>query len=387
MDTLGQVWTWGTGTGGVLGNGLTDRRADPMAIANLDNVVRVAASHLQVIALRADGSVVGWGQNNSTDSMRSGNAGGSTGIITPTVLNVPAMSFIEVASTGNSVPLYLGVGAQGRPLLWGDTNGGLTHCHQLAGGTSFTQPYTPTGLAAITQFAGGDRYNLFLSQSGAVQGCGVNFDGEVGDGTTLSTDFNTTPQKSGPVTAVGLPTSLYTIAAGTDSSAAIDANGDVYTWGRASGGLSGQGDGTLPARNARAVKLAINTGAIASSPATYAGTQSGPIGSATIDVGLAVRPRDVGASGEIYLAVVLASGQLFLIDSNGNLVQYNPAVPIPPFFQGPLPAKIPLNLVESANLSDFVGTTILLGYGLGSGMTANAEMFSSRQFAAVLTLR
>ena len=68
-------------------------------------------------------------------------------------------------------------------------------------------------------------------------------------------------------------------------------------------------------------------------------------------------------------------------------MQHNPAVPLPPLFQGPLPAKIPLNLAESANLSGFAGTTIFLGYGLGSGMTANAEMFSSRQFAAVLTLR
>ncbi len=329
--------------------------------------------------------MVGWGQNGGTwDYMRIGRFDG--GIITPAVLNVPAMSFIDAAAIGNASGLFLGLDAQGRPLLWGDTNSGLITCHQLPGGSSFTQPYTPTGLTGITQIAGGNLHVLFRHPSGAVYGCGVNGNGELADGTTLGTDSSSTPPKPGPVTAGVLPTSLYTIAAGTYSSAAIAANGDVYTWGRASGGLSGQGDGTLPASNTRAVKLAINTGAIASSPATYAGTQSGPLTTATIDVGVAVEPAHVGQTGQVYVAVLLSTGAFLVRNQSGNYVSYTEG-PIPPTYAGALPKRMPIHLIRDFNLSGIAGATLFVGYGLGTGTAADTDMLTNNRFSGVVQLQ
>jgi len=51
-----------------------------------------------------------------------------------------------------------------------------------------------------------------------------------------------------------------------------------------------------------------------------------------------------------------------------------------------LPARLPLNLVKSVDLSSLAGATIFLGYGLGSGAAATAEMIGSGRFAALVTL-
>lgn len=390
VDADGKVWTWGRGTYGELGDGLTtSSRAEPQSVSGLADVVRVAASNTQILALRADGSVVGWGYNgngSTEDAMRAGKTGAN--IIAPSVLNVPALAGMDAASSNNN-GLYLGIDAQGHPLMWGDTNSGLIVCHQLSGSatSSISQPYTPTGLDNITQIAGGSFYALFLNAAGQVLGCGYNGNGELGDGTSTSTSASSSPAKPGPVTTQGLPASVVSIAAGTYSSAAIDGAGGVYTWGRASTRLSGQGDGPLPASNTSAVKLSFDAGSTADAPPTYAGTQSGSLASATVDVGVAVAPAHVGQQGQIYVAAQLPNGMLFLLDENGAFVAYDSAKPIPPFFSGKLPKRKPLNLARNSDLQSVSGTVLLMGYGLGSGAAADTDMLGNSRFSSLLQLQ
>ncbi len=386
VDLYGKVWSWGRGTYGELGVGLTNR-ADPLPIAGLTGVAQLATSDTRVLARRVDGSVVGWGYNLGTaDVMR---AGKTDTYITPSVLNVPPLAYLE-ATYSNTSGLYFGIDATGNPLIWGDTNSGLIDCHQQPGSatSSLSQPYTPTGLTGITQIAGGSFYALFLTQSGQVQGCGYNANGELGDGTLISTGFSNVPSKPGPVITAGLPTSVISVAAGTYSSAALDSLGGVYTWGRASGGLSGQGlgTGTLPSSTS-AQKLAINAGAIAGAPATYSGTQSGPITQATVDVGVSVAPAHVGQQGQIYLAVLLPNGALLLLDANGTFVTYDPAQPFPVLYNGALPKRLPLNLTRDANLEGLTGTVLIMGYGLGSGSVADADMLTNSRYTNLLQLQ
>lgn len=386
VDTTGQVWSWGKGDSGELGDGLSTTRAIPLPVAGVSNVVRLATSNQEVLALRNDGSVMGWGYNgngSTQDNMLAGRLGAN--IIGPTVLNVPALSYVEAAYS-NTSGLYFGIDAQGRPLIWGDTNSGLINCNQLAGGSTFSQPYTPTGLSGITQIAGGSFYALFLTQGGQALGCGYNGNGELGDGTTVSTGISNVPSKPGPVMTVGLPASLLSIAAGTYSSAALDNSGGVYTWGRASDHLSGQGDGTLPASNTSAVKLSINAGAVADAPATFAGTQSGPLSQATVDVGIAVAPAHANQNGQIYLAALLPNGTLLLMDANGSFVPYDPAKPLPTIYKGLLPSRLPINLTRDVDLSGVSGVALLMGYGLGSGAAADADMLTNIRYSALLQL-
>lgn len=391
VDSDRKLWAWGRGTSGELGDGLTttSKREIPEPVAGVTDVVRVAASNQQVVALRADGSVIGWGYNagNSIgDALLAGQKGVTT--IGPSLLNVPKLAFLE-AGKSNLYGQYFGLDAQGQIHIWGDTASGLIGCHQVHGSEtgSLAQPYTPTGLDNIVQVAGGDTYALFLNASGQVLGCGYNSDGELGDGTTTSTHQSSSPPKPGPVTTQGLPASIVTIAAGAYSSGAIDSAGGVYTWGRRSSGLlSGDNAGSQPTNNTSAVKLSINAGSTSDAPPTYAGTQSGAITSATVDVGVAVAPAHASEQGQIYLAALL-NDFLFLLDENGAFVQYDPAKPLPAFYSGALPKRMPLNLARDSDLQSVSGVVLLIGYGLGSGKAADDDLLSSGRYRTVLQLQ
>jgi hypothetical protein len=387
IDKLGRVWSWGVGSEGELGDGLQADRATPQPVAGLTDVVSLAAADQEVLALRRDGSLVGWGYHGSgstTDNLLAGQIG--VPVIAPTVLGVPSLVYAD-AALSNTSGQYLGIDANGQVRLWGDTNSGLISCHQTSGGTPISQPYAPTGLSNITQIAGGSVYALFLTKAGSVLGCGYNGDGQLGDGTTSSTSQSTTPAKPGPVAAVGLPASIMSVAAGVYASGALDSSGNVYTWGRAGTSmLSGQGDGTLPGNNTSPVKLAINAGAMTDAPAVFAGTQDGAASNATIDVGLAVAPAHRGEMGQLYIAAALPDGTLLLLDAKGNFVPYAPAKPLPAYYAGALPRQAPLNLGRNMNLSGLVGTTVIVGYGLGAGAAADQDLLANNRYKQVLKL-
>lgn len=60
----GTVWSWGYGSSGQLGDGTyTNRRDIPVPVANLFNVIAIAAASDVSMALRSDGTVWAWGGN------------------------------------------------------------------------------------------------------------------------------------------------------------------------------------------------------------------------------------------------------------------------------------------------------------------------------------
>src|SRR6266545_1728705 len=62
----GTVLSWGTNTGGALGNGTTDPNLTPMQVSGLgsgSDVIAVSASFPFALALKSDGTVLGWGAN------------------------------------------------------------------------------------------------------------------------------------------------------------------------------------------------------------------------------------------------------------------------------------------------------------------------------------
>ena len=385
-DITGQVWAWGNNNQGELGDGKTARRPLPLPVTGLDGVVEVANTPDQASALRSDGTVFSWGYNATGDALRTGQGVGANAAAAA-LARLPKLSAVAGVNS-NTTGLFMGLDTQGTVLAWGDTNSGLIICHQDIGSaavSSLTQPYRPTGLTQVKQIAGGGLYALFLTESGAVKACGYNLDGQLGDGTTKSTTRDL-PAKAGPVSVVGLPADVSFVAAGARASAAIAADGKVFTWGRADGGLSGVANQST-ANNPTAQAVAINAGALASAPATFSGTQTGTLKSASLNVGVAVAPAQVGQAGEVYLVIVLPAGQILLVDAAGQLAAYDPAKPIEAFFKGPLPARLPLALGTNADLTGLGGTQIIVGYGLGSGEAANADMLSGGRFGAVLTLK
>ena len=60
----GTVWAWGQNQQAQLGDGTTMKRYTPVQVPELDNIVAIATGNANSMALRGDGTVWTWGQNH-----------------------------------------------------------------------------------------------------------------------------------------------------------------------------------------------------------------------------------------------------------------------------------------------------------------------------------
>ena len=96
----------------------------------------------------------------------------------------------------------------------------------------------------------------------------------------------------------------------------------------------------------------------------------------------------MGQQGQIYLAAVLPNGAIVLMDANGNYSPFVAGKPIPSIYAGTLPKQTTSrNLIRNSDLRGLAGTSILIGYGLGVGTAADAELLGSARFNGVLQVR
>ncbi len=91
-----------------------------------------------------------------------------------------------------------------------------------------------TNLSGVVAAAGGGKHMTYLLADGTMEACGNNNDGQLGNGTTVSS--------ATPVSVIDLPASRITaITAGPSTSPALSANGEVWDWGNNVYGQLGDG--------------------------------------------------------------------------------------------------------------------------------------------------
>jgi len=89
----GTVWTWGIGANGENGTGDLSSRLVPTQIQGLSNVVAIEAKGIRFsLALKADGTVWVWGNNNAGQFGQSGIVSSDTPVQVPGVTGVVAIS-------------------------------------------------------------------------------------------------------------------------------------------------------------------------------------------------------------------------------------------------------------------------------------------------------
>ena len=62
LKSDGTVWAWGQNERGQLGDGTTSNRSTPVQVSNLTGVIAIAAGDSQSLALKSDGTVWAWGR-------------------------------------------------------------------------------------------------------------------------------------------------------------------------------------------------------------------------------------------------------------------------------------------------------------------------------------
>lgn len=211
----GTVVTWGDNTFGQLGLGRSTFKSQPFQVNTIDNIQAISAGSGFNIALKRDGTVWAWGNNNLKQLGDGSIINSSSPII---VKKLPGVSAVSANSYTASV-----LANDGSVWSWGQTP-------NQCGGASL--PSKNPSLNNVKALVTGINYCLALQADGTVLAQGTNSFGEVGDGTTTL--------RTSPVPVMGI-SNVKAIVAGRFEpySAALKADGTVWTWGIASDGGAG----------------------------------------------------------------------------------------------------------------------------------------------------
>ena len=231
----GSVWAWGFNRSGQLGDGSKIEKDAPVQILPPDSgVIQVAAGKIYTLALKADGSVWAWG-NNAWGQMADGT---STDRLTPTQVLPPGSGAIKIA-TGKDFAFALK--KDGSVWGWGTNDSrqlGPARKDKLGEPEYYLR--TPIEIMAagsgVIELATGDRHALALKANGSVWAWGNNERGQLGNGAAGESKWP-------PVQALPSGSGVIALAAGGRSSYAVKKDGSVWAWG--SNNFGQLGDNTL----------------------------------------------------------------------------------------------------------------------------------------------
>jgi len=237
----GTVAAWGGNTYGQLGNNSVANSFVPVLVTLSGvlagkNVIALSAGGWHSLALCSDGTVAAWGYNghgqlgNGTtiDSSVPVLVTKSGGLAGKTVVSVAAGQFHSLALCSDST-----IAAWGR-----NSNGQL-------GNNSATNSNVPVSVMKSGVLAGntviavsaGDFHSLALCSDGTVAAWGYNLDGELGNGSTTSSNVPVLVTLSG----VLADKTVVAVSVGSQHSLALCSDGTVAAWGYNSGGEIGNG--------------------------------------------------------------------------------------------------------------------------------------------------
>jgi alpha-tubulin suppressor-like RCC1 family protein len=221
LTSTGSVYAWGQNADGQLGDGTTTASNAPIKVGMPTGVkaTAIAAGWYQSLALVSTGSVYAWGDNGNGEL---GIGTVDTTRDTPVKVSLPA-GVTATAIAGGAFQ-SLALASNGSVYAWGYNNLG-----QLGDGTTTTSDIPvkvslPSGVTA-TAIAGGYAHGLAVTSTGSILAWGWNASGQLGNGTTTNSDIPVKVTLPAGVVATG-------VAGGSAHSLAVTSAGAVYAWGR-----------------------------------------------------------------------------------------------------------------------------------------------------------
>jgi len=243
----GTLWSWGDNFFGQLGNGTTINSIFPVQVMRnarspLRNIKQIAAGSQYTKAILADGTVWGWGRNNFG---QLGN-GTETNSVYPTrVMRNRNNALENVVQISTSYASVLAILRDGTIWGWGRNNSS-----QLADGTTAQKRHFPVqvrrnltvNLTNAKQIAVGTNHTLAILADESLWGWGNNFFGQLGDGTKSNQRFSHQVKLYPNMPLIN----VAQVVVGENHTVALKNNGTLWTWGNNDFGQLG--DGTILAR-------------------------------------------------------------------------------------------------------------------------------------------
>ena len=266
------MYSWGNNTQGRLGHGDTVHRDTPERVGEASNWTHIATGSQTSLALNANGELFGWGANWNANQMGQGaNPNPGSGNITAPTRIGTANDWIWVAARGD---VAAAINSEGHIYMWGDRlGGGINVPTRIVHEANFVQiSMYPTSAVALTdegylyswgdnnfgQLGLGDNVSvsvptrigdrsdwasamkgnqgvLALTDQGHMYSWGNNASGRLGLGDTSNRNVPT---------RIDIPGEWITIGATSESAAAaINSDGELWTWGSNATGQLGRGAG------------------------------------------------------------------------------------------------------------------------------------------------
>ncbi len=240
LKSNGTVWTWGDNSGYQLGlgSGFTASYSSVAEeVSGISGVIAVAAGEDHTLALKSDGTVWAWGENNHGQLGNVDLVGTASYSNVPIQVSIPIPSNVPVIAIAAGTEFSMALDNNGAVWAWG-----LNDNSQLGVSTLNTiDQYTPVNITTpntlpkITQIAAGQSHALAVDTNGSVWAWGNNSKGQLGIGSTIDSII--------PVQVTGL-SGVASVAEGDFNSFALKSDGTVWAWGLNAAGQLGIGSNT-----------------------------------------------------------------------------------------------------------------------------------------------
>lgn len=225
------VWGWGNNMSGQLGTGTVNTPGinTPTQVVSLTSIKKLGSGDDHSFAIKANGDVWAWG-GNSQGQLGLGN---TTSTYVPT--KITSLSGITDVDGGAFHTLFL----KNDGTVWGcgNASGGVLGNGVSAGGFNTpVQVLGPNGVGFLTNIiaiAAGYNFSYALRNDGTVWSWGTNADGQLGNGNTTNTNV--------PIQATVLTGSFVAIDAGASFGIALKSDGTIWGWGSNTDGQLGNG--------------------------------------------------------------------------------------------------------------------------------------------------
>ena len=364
----GRAWGWGLNNVGQVGDNSIVSKLTPVSVLGaIKTFCDISAGASHSLAIGKDGRAWAWGDNsygqlgnNSITSQR-----------TPISILGAVKTFCHIAaSLGNH---SLAIDKNGRLWAWGDNANG-----RLGDNTIISKRTPVSVLGAIKTFckiAVGNAWSAAIQKNGRVWCWGNGGDGRLGTNSTVSALT--------PVSILGAVKTFCEIGAGNATTAAIDKNGLIWSWGFNNSGQLGNGANiaqstpvSVAGTRKTFCKISLSNGqTIALDKYGRAWAWGFNANALLGDNSVTARNTPVSVAGAIKTFCQIAAGSQhsLAIDKNGNTWAWGPND------GGQLGANIPLSVRSPKSI--VLGATktfchIGTGGGFSLGLAANGRLWS-----------